>query len=60
MNETEERKIIGKIEQNPHYSALKLVSEVYNESGKTISAETVRKIKRNNGYNSHIEKKTVY
>lgn len=56
----ERLEILWKIKKNSHYNAPQLASEVYNEREMTITAETVRRVMKNNGYNGWIVRRKTY
>lgn len=56
----EKSKIIRKVKKNPRLSAPKLVSELLGESSKNVSAETVRRVLRQAGYNGRVARKKPF
>lgn len=60
INEREKRKIIRKIKENPLLSASTLTAELREESGKNVSAQTVWRLLKGNGYNSRVAIKKPY
>lgn len=48
------------VKENPHCSVPQLATDIRHASGKDVSAETVRSIMRNNGYNSPIARRELY
>lgn len=60
FNETDERYIVRKIKENPKLSAPKLATEVQNQLNKTCSAETIRRVLRNHGFNGRVARKKPF
>lgn len=56
----EERLIMRKVKLNPRVSAPTLVSELYEECGKKVGRETVRRTIRNAGYNGRVARRKPF
>lgn len=57
---SDERYIVQKVKQNPKLSAPKLASEMENMVGKSCSAETIRRILRNNDLHGRVARKKPF
>ena len=60
LDSREERKIVRKIKNDPKGSAIKLAAELFQESGKKVHPDTVRRVLKNHGYNGRVPRRKPY
>lgn len=60
LNNREERVILKEVQNNPKISAQTLACDIAKTSGKTVCAETVRKVIRSAGYNGRVPRKKPF
>ena len=59
LTEREDAQIVRKIKTNPRRSAPELTAELFAEHGKTVSAQTIRRIIKKQGYNGRVARKSL-
>ncbi|GFR12215.1 HTH_Tnp_Tc3_2 domain-containing protein [Trichonephila clavata] len=57
MNSITERRVIHQVKIDPKISAPKIVASFSNTLGRSVSAETVRRVLRKTGYNDRVARK---
>ncbi|GFU94752.1 transposable element Tcb1 transposase [Trichonephila clavipes] len=57
MNSITERRVIHQVKIDPKISALKIAASTSNTLGRSVSAETVRRVLRKAGYNGRVARK---
>lgn len=60
LTDREKRKLIRKVKANPRISAPKLTVELYEDTGKMVHPETVRRVLRSEGFNGRIARKKPF
>ncbi|GFV85012.1 HTH_Tnp_Tc3_2 domain-containing protein [Trichonephila clavipes] len=58
MNSITERRVIHQVKIDPKISAPKIAASTSNTLGRSVSAETVRRVLRKSGYNGRIARKS--
>jgi len=57
LTDREEAEIVRKVKKNPRLSAPELKAELFADHGKTVSAQTVRRTIKKQGYNGRVARK---
>lgn len=60
LNDREERAILKEVQKDPKISAQTLASNIAEAKGKSVCAETVRKVIRNAGYNGRVARRKPF
>lgn len=60
LDDRDRRNIVRKIKKDPALSASKLSAELFEESGKKVHPDTVRRVLQEYGYNGRVARKKPY